>query len=132
MAEDKYYVYLTHSMMISTLGGKQMTESEIEKYLQDLSECYAEIPQSSCLHSLSANFNRWRDTELHLGNNWNRKDNFTRTHSGVLNIRIDIKACSKCHRRECMKNIETGKCLDDFVRTVIGKKLFPEKYGQQR
>ena len=130
--EKKYYVYLTHSGMISTCGSKQMTESEIEAYLKEIMNGYAEIPQSSCLYSLQAAFNHSGAIRLCLGNNWSSENNFSRTSSGVFSIRIDLKDCSKCHSSKCLENIETGRCDDDCVRVVIGEKLFPDKYVRHR
>lgn len=131
MSKKKYYnVHLTG--LEAAVYGKQMTKAEIKRYLKELSENYAEIPENSCLYLFYAGFNAYDDMTVNLGNQWNRKNNFSEVSRGFMNIRIHLKGCSKCHSSKCIKNIEAGKCKDDFVCTVIGKKLFPGEYGKQR
>lgn len=131
MSEKKYYnVHLTGSEV--AVYGKQMTKDEIKRYLKELSENYAEIPENSCLFSFYAGFNAYDDMTVNLGKQWNRENNFSEVSSGRMNIRIHIKGCSKCHLYKCISNIKNGKCVDDFVCKIIGKKLFPDQYGKQR
>ena len=131
MSEEKHYdVCLKGSD--AAADGKQMTKDEIKKYLKELSENYAEIPENSCLFSFYAGFNAYDDMTVNLGKQWNRNNNFSEVSSGRMNIRIHIKGCSKCHQSKCINNIENGKCVDDFVCKIIGKKLFPDQYNKQR
>ena len=131
MSEEKHYdVCLKGSD--AAADGKQMTKAEAQKYLKELSENYAEIPENSCLFSFYAGFNTYDDMTVNLGKQWNRNNNFSEVSSGRMNIRIHIKGCSKCHQSKCINNIENGKCVDDFVCKIIGKKLFPDQYGKQR
>ena len=131
MSEEKHYdVCLKGSD--AAADGKQMTKAEAQKYLKELSENYAEIPENSCLFSFYAGFNTYDDMTVNLGKQWNRNNNFSEVSSGRMNIRIHIKGCSKCHQSKCINNIENGKCVDDFVCKIIVKKLFPDQYGKQR
>lgn len=131
MSEEKYYsVDLRGSE--AAVYGKQMTKAEIKKYLKELSENYAEIPKNSCLYSFYAGFNAYDDMTVNLGNQWNSNNNFSEVSGGCMNVRIYIKGCSKCHQSKCINNIKNGKCVDDFVCEIIGKKLFPDQYSKQR
>ena len=49
---------------------------------------------------------------------------------GNLNICVKMKTGCKCSPKDCFKNIKNGKCTDDFVRKLIGEKLFADKYSK--
>ena len=61
-------------------------------------------------------------------------------YSDGLSIDIKIKNRHKCStnyqfhdiREVCFKNIREGKCKDTFVREIICKKLFKDKYKKQK
>ena len=131
MSEEKYYVsYLTHPK--DAAAGKRMTKAEAEKYLKELSEDYAEIPQNSCLYSLCAAFRTYDDKAVNLGNGCNRENNFGEMSGGNISVSIHLKDSRKCRPSKCIKNIKNGKCVDDFVCKTIGEKLFPDQYCKQR
>jgi len=50
-----------------------------------------------------------------------------------LNIKIilDPKNC-KCGCAKCARNLMYGDCADEFVKKVIGKIFFPNRYQNQR
>ncbi len=131
MSKEKRYDVCLKSPE-DTANGKQMTKAEFEKYLKELSETYGKIPQDSCLYSFFACFTAYDKMTVNLGEQWNRKNNSIKVSEGWINIGIYIKNCGKCHQSKCIKNIQNGKCVDDFVCNIIGIKLFPEQYEKQR
>lgn len=130
--ETNYDVYLTNLSSERCVVCGQMTKSKILEYITKIGR-YSGIPLSSCLYSINARFQAYEEMCTQIGNGANMPNNFINTSSGLMSIKIQIRNCSKCHPSKCMDNIEAGKCIDDFMRSVIiGKELFQNEYKKQK
>ena len=103
-----------------------ITKSQVDNFLNELSK-YESIPESGCFGCIRAYVltrNSKRISVSATNNNQNSEKFYN-----VLQIDFDKEKC-KCSN--CLGNIKTGKCKDDFVREVVGTTLFSKMYVNQK
>ena len=95
-----------------------MDTNTLNEYWKELQN--TQIPVSSCLCALATDFSK--TTQINKGD---KKNTHARLIVSVWPVapKCTISDCAKC--TTC---ITTGKCMDEFVINLIGKKLFAEKY----
>lgn len=49
-----------------------------------------------------------------------------------IQIICDLGTNAKCGPAKCFQNIMTGKCTDEYVKNMIGKKFFEAKYIKRK
>ena len=107
-----------------------MTAKEIKKYMSEINQ-HKTIPLDSCLYSIDVDFQDLFQRKIAISTE-NQYKLTTKKSVGGLYISVQFKGCAKCRSTECFRNLESGKCRDDFVRKIIGEKLFQDKYGNQK
>ncbi|MCR4918000.1 MAG: hypothetical protein K5912_03600 [Alphaproteobacteria bacterium] len=128
---EKYDLYMSDPSMPAVnrqeiLCGK-ISKQDAEKFLTELEK--TDIPpESSCFGCVSAHINSKTERFVMVSEleHYYKSCKYNRSH-GQLVVSFDRVRC-KCDF--CLDNIKTGKCVDDFIRTVIGKKLFKKRYSK--
>lgn len=111
---------------IDVIQCKPMTAKEIKNYMNEINH-HKTIPLDSCLYSISVDFQNLFQRKIFITTE-NRYKSATKKSVGGLYISVQLKGCAKCGSTECFRNLENGKCTDNFVRKIIGEKLFQDKY----
>ncbi len=127
MATTKYYLYLENPSFDIHQDCGQITAKGAKAYIRELADLRT-IPQESCLYDLSVQFFSHNTHKCYLCGDPNYKPKLHKTCNGWMSLKINNKTCHKCATEDCLKNICSGKCTDEFVINLIGKKLFAEKY----
>lgn len=148
MIEKKYNINVSNTeegngyQDTVVLAGGQITESELEEFIQELAK-YSAIPKTSCLYSFNFNFHNYMEKNICLRTDFpcfDKSKGLREKHSAGVHISIQLKSKHKCStnnlfcdiRDVCFEHIRTGKCKDEFVINHIGKKLFADKYANQK
>lgn len=127
MTAKKYSFYLSNPTFGIFHNCEKISATKAQEYIQELSNWHS-IPHNSCLYSLSAHLVSHNSKKFSLTHNSRLTPKISKTNYGALGLRINLKTCKKCPTEKCFINICSGECSDDFVREIIGKKLFAEKY----
>ena len=119
MKKSESNVFLTSDLLYSHLRGcGRLTFNEMNDLYQLIRD--TGIPSESCAASISAEL---RQTICNIQIFKKKSD------SSRLTIRIQPKKqCGIRKDTRCADCIISGKCTDEFVREIIGKRLFAEKY----
>lgn len=125
MSQGKCDLHLVNQVFDISQDCGQISVKKAKKYIQELAN-YTLIPQDSCLYTLSATFFGSEIEKYFLC--CNPKPKIHTKNNYYMRLGIILKNCRKCPRQDCLQNIQSGKCTDEFAREVIGKKLFAEKY----
>ena len=114
-----------HSSMEYMDCGK-MSAKQMKDYVKEIAAKKI-IPQSSCVHHICAlcNVRDSISTILWHDQNTLKPQKFN---SGALDIHITMVNHRNCTRQDCFNNIKNGKCTDEFVIDIIGKKFFADRY----
>lgn len=56
----------------------------------------------------------------------------TTTNAKHSDIHLQSKNLCGCGANSCHKNIASGKCTDEFIRSTIGATFFAQHYGKQK
>lgn len=126
---------------VKTLPCGPISESELEAYIKELVK-HGSVPESSCLYCFNFDFHTTTRKRIFLSNKKtsNKHDVLHEEYSDGLSIEIKLKNRHKCSPNNpfhdihdvCFQNIRDGKCSDNFVREIIGKYLFKDKYIKSR
>ena len=108
-----------HSSMEYMDCGK-MSAKQMKDYVKEIAAKKI-IPQSSCVHHICAlcNVRDSISTILWHDQNTLKPQEFN---SGALDIHITMVNHRNCTRQDCFNNIKNGKCTDEFVIDIIGKR----------
>jgi len=123
----KYYLYLENPTFDITRDCGDITAKRAKTFIQELANLNT-IPRESCLYDLSVQLFSHNGQKYYLCGNPDHKPKLRKTCNGWMTLKINIKRCRKCPTEDCLKNIQSGKCTDEFACAVIGKKLFANKY----
>lgn len=123
----KYCLYLENPTFDTNQDCGQITAKQAKTYIRELANLRA-IPQESCLYNLSVQFFSHNGQKYYLCGDPNYQPKLHKTCNGWMRLKINNKSCRKCATEDCLKNICSGKCQDEFVIDLIGKKLFADKY----
>lgn len=113
---------------------KSMTMSEIKTYMDEI-EHYQTIPLDSCLYSINLNFQDIFQKRFFITSDPTQKRSDGRCSGGfersesILDICIGMRNNCKCSPKDCFKNIQNGKCTDNFICEIICQKLFKDEYN---
>ena len=120
MSKQKSNVFLKTSYNFH--AGEQMpcghwSIAEMDDFLAQVKRTH--IPDTACVISLFASMKKF----AHIGYR-------VTSHSEELEIFMNPlrKKCAIRDKKNCPKCIAAGKCHDEFVINLIGKKLFANKY----
>ena len=127
MATQKYDLQLTNPTFDISQYCEQITADQANAYIRYIANLHT-IPQGSCLYDLSVQFFSHKSQKYYLCGNLDYKPELHKTSDGWMTLKINNKSCRKCATEDCLKNIYSGKCTDEFACEIIGKKLFAEKY----
>ncbi|MBP5794917.1 MAG: hypothetical protein J6W41_02785 [Alphaproteobacteria bacterium] len=94
---------------------------DINNFLEQLKN--TDIPHESCVFSIYATMHQ----NVSRGRTY-KKDN----NSLIISINPANQKCKIRDEKNCIKCIASGKCRDEFVIDLIGKKLFADKYEKQK
>ncbi len=96
------------------------TVNGMNTFLEQLKN--TDIPVESCILQICAKMTK----EVSIAHN-NQRD----TDKGlIISINPVNRKCKIRDTKNCIKCIASGKCRDEFVIDLIGKKLFADKYNQ--
>ena len=112
---------------VNMLPCATMSLKQIKKYLQDL-DTAGQIPVGSCIYRMSAAFNYTNSKTVTLSYEQSQNTQNPEKELGSLQIHITRSSAKKCPNRDCFANIQNGRCTDEFMINVIGKKFFARKY----
>ena len=133
----KYKVTLeswgAHSLTSPVTCDSLLTEKESKKYLKSLSDAFKQVPITSCFLCMEAQFAKKETTSVYF-NRSGSKDNgkIKKARSSGLELHLATYLDCTNTEKKCLDNIKEGKCRDTFVIELIGKKLFPTKYAQEK
>lgn len=108
-----------------------LSTKQIKQYLQEIADNKT-IPVNSCVHNINAKFRMVRETYAFATTNGPITDNHHTVTMGGLDISVCNRYGCKCHREHCFENLASGKCTDEFMIKIIGKKFFADKYTNKR
>lgn len=131
MVKQKYDLQLSNPTFDITQDCGVITAKQAKAYIREIANLRT-IPQDSCLYDLSVQFFSHNGQKYYLCGNPNYKPKLHKTCNGWMSLKINNKNCRKCATEDCLKNICSGKCTDEFAREIIGKKLFADKYEKQK
>ena len=109
----------------------EMTQVQAEDFLKEIAQ-HTEIPQDSCLYSLSIDLYNHTDKKYILKNNEHNTQGIQEKQKCHIPIEIIRKNQNKCPHERCCHKISEGKCRDEFVINLIGRTLFPDKYNDRQ
>lgn len=123
MQKQKPNVFLSSAFNIHGLSGcKQCGVFEtnaLHGIITDIKN--TQIPDTSCIRSLSTNYTE--DYLCDMGNG-----GISTNERLIISVWPTDKKCAIRDKKNCPRCIAAGKCRDEFVINLIGKKLFAEKY----
>ena len=116
---------------VNTLNCGHMTLNDIKKHLNDIAHI-SRIPQTSCLYNMHARLFTINGIDVKLARPGSPSATGKTTNNSVhIDISVKIKNGCKCSNGSCFQNISAGKCTDDFMINIIGKRFFADKYKQK-
>ena len=127
----KYDLQLTNPTFDIYQDCGQITATQAKKYIRELANLRT-IPQESCLYDLSVQFFSHDSQKYYLCSTPDYKPELRKDNNGWMSVKINNKGCRKCATEDCLKNIYSGKCTDEFACEIIGKKLFADKYTNEK
>ncbi len=95
--------------------------TEMDDFLKQVKR--TTIPDDACVISLFASMNKTA---------WTAYEHKYYSEELEIYIHPFQKKCAIRDKKNCPRCIANGKCTDEFVINLIGKKLFADKYEKQK
>lgn len=92
---------------------------EMTQFLEQLKN--TDVPHESCAFSVYATMHQ----NISSGQTYKTDKNYLTISIYPINQKCKIR-----DTKNCIKCLASGKCMDEFVINLIGKKLFADKYNQ--